>query len=94
MSADNKVLITTHPQGGYTLVEYFLSDDKGPSPRSDSPQYQTLVEALEAYTRIYENYPPEYGMGISLSAITKFKEEECKSLDTSLRVIRLLSPHA
>lgn len=87
MSADNKVLITTHPQGGYTLIEYFLSDDWEPTPRPNSPQYQTLVEALEAYTRIYEDYPPEYGMGISLSAMARFKEKECKSLNISQNFI-------
>lgn len=63
MSADNFWHVTRHPDGGYTYVMGFASDDEIPKLHDDREyeRYDTVTEALVA---AHEDSWTEYGTSI------------------------------
>lgn len=70
MSADNFYIIRKHPEGGFTPVHGFASDDELPAvnPERNKP-FPSIDEAIESVVDEYT----EYGIRV---------HPECKSLST------------
>ena len=71
MSADNRIVLTIHPLGGFTLVSQQDSDE-GPCRVWDhSPRYDTFNRAMEAYAAnngYGQEFWSEYGLSVSYEA--------------------------
>jgi hypothetical protein len=66
MSADNGIIITRHPLGGYALVDYFASSDKVPAATVEHESYKCIGDAMVEVGRRMENGACyEYGVSIS-----------------------------
>lgn len=60
MSADNYMVVRKHPEGGYTYVMAFASDDEPDiDVKSNSPRYASLNAALIAALQEYSEYGVE-----------------------------------
>ncbi len=84
MSADNGVILTNHPQGGYTLLHYFASADRLPEPTADCRQFDTLLQALITYEVEEREYPSEYGLLVRLAENSEEVVCNCYSPRTNI----------
>lgn len=64
MSADNYFLITTHPKGGFAVVQGFASDDETPVAEESDRQF---LHFDEAESEAFSEYS-EYGVRVSADA--------------------------
>ena len=73
MSADNYYFITKHPNGGWTAIMGFMSDESPTMPSADDVQFRTVAEAV-CYAQ--EDWT-EYGVSLSTDAKEHLKKSEC-----------------
>lgn len=83
MSADNYYVMRKHPNGGYSLLMGFMSDEQESAYTQPVPEevesWPTMTEALAAYTAgqewqdenagFYPRYYNEYGLNIGADCV-------------------------
>ena len=74
MSADNRIVLTIHPLGGFTLVSQQDSDEGPVRVWDHSPRFDTVTRAVEEYRDNRDNYPSEYGVSFD-SRVKHLKAE-------------------
>lgn len=62
MSADDYALIKRHPEGGFTVLRGFASDDEEPALRPNAPRFADILDALQAGI----NMGTEYGVQVDV----------------------------
>lgn len=84
MSADNYYVVLPHPDGGFTPVMGFASDEQGPTVRADAVAFETPLEALNAVVDEYA----EYGHSISPLCYTEPEPDPAEvTADGELQVL-------
>lgn len=79
MSADNGIMLTTHPNGGYALVNYFLSSDEPVVATPEHPQFTTVEAAVMAYSEGCDTtYWSEYGLSSNLKSGHHNHNSDCE----------------